>query len=133
MQWLSLVSTIRGTKHKVMIPATKLTKIAFPQINCNVKETLWGLQEKDVRCNRKPTFHYKGKLQEVFRAGLNKIKYDYGDSKQHFYLQCHVAATVSHFSAVWDLRTWSSFRTQMKFLVSAISYRQQQQKYGYSR
>jgi len=32
-------------------------------------------------------------LQEVFRAGLNEIKYDYPDSKQHFYLQYHVAAT----------------------------------------
>jgi len=65
-----------------------------------------------VRCNRKATFHYKGKLQEVFRAGLNEIKYDYVhlnnrialnlgkrylckrvDSKQHFCLQYHVAAT----------------------------------------
>jgi len=46
-----------------------------------------------VRCNRKATFHYKGKLQEVFLAGLNEIKYDYVDSKQHFYLQYHVAAT----------------------------------------
>jgi len=26
-------------------------------------------------------------------ADLNKIKYDYVDSKQHFYLQYHVAAT----------------------------------------
>ena len=39
------------------------------------------------------TFHYKGKLQELFRAGLNEIKYDYVDSKQHFYLQYRVAAT----------------------------------------
>jgi len=76
-----------------MTPATTLTKITFPQINCNVKETLWRLQEKDVRCNRKPTFHYKRKLHEVFRAGLNEIKYDYVYSKQHFYLQYHVAAT----------------------------------------
>ena len=62
--------------------------------NCNVKETLWHLK-KNLRCNRKATFHYKGKgnLQEVFRAGLNEIKYDYVDSKQHFYLQYHVAAT----------------------------------------
>jgi len=45
-----------------------------------------------VRCKRKATFHYKGKLQEVFRAGLTEIKYDYVDSKQHFYLQYHVAA-----------------------------------------
>ena len=36
----SLVSTIRGTKLKVKTPATTLTKIAFPQTNCNVKETL---------------------------------------------------------------------------------------------
>jgi len=48
--------------------------------------------EKNVRCNRKATFHYKGKLQEVFRAVLNEIKYDYVDFKQHFYLQYHVAA-----------------------------------------
>jgi len=37
---LSLASTIRSTKFEVKTPATKLTKIAFPQINCNVKETL---------------------------------------------------------------------------------------------
>jgi len=67
-----------------MTPATTLTKIAFPQLNCNVKETLWRLQEKEVRCNRKATFHYKDKLQEVFRAGLNGIKYDYVDSKHQF-------------------------------------------------
>jgi len=41
-------------------------------------------KKKNVRRNRKATFHYKGKLQEVFRAGLNEIKYDYGDSKQYF-------------------------------------------------
>jgi len=46
-----------------------------------------------VRCSRKTTFDYKGKLQEVFRDGLNEIKYDYVDSKLHFYLQYHVAAT----------------------------------------
>jgi len=46
-----------------------------------------------VRCSRKATFHYKGRLQEVFSAGLNEIKYDYADFKQHFYLQYHVAAT----------------------------------------
>jgi len=37
---LSFVSTIRGTKLKVKTPVTTLTKIAFPQINGNVKETL---------------------------------------------------------------------------------------------
>jgi len=50
-------------------------------------------KKKSVRCNRKATFHYKGKLQEVFRAGLNEIKYEYVDSKRHFCLQYHVAAT----------------------------------------
>jgi len=40
MWLLSLVSTIRGMKLKVKTPATTLTKIAFSQINCNVKETL---------------------------------------------------------------------------------------------
>jgi len=44
---LSLVSTIRGTKLKVKTPATTLIKITFPQINCNVKEPLWRLQEKE--------------------------------------------------------------------------------------
>jgi len=28
----------------------------------------------------------QGKLQEFFCASLNEIKYDYVDSKQHFYL-----------------------------------------------
>jgi len=46
-----------------------------------------------VRCSRKATFHYKVKLQEFFPAGLNQIECDYIDSKQHFYLQYHVAAT----------------------------------------
>ena len=45
-----------------------------------------------MRCSRKATSHYKGELQEVFRAGLNEIKYDYVGSKQHFYLQYRVAA-----------------------------------------
>jgi len=36
---LRLFSTIRGTKLKVKTRATMLTKITFPQINCNVKET----------------------------------------------------------------------------------------------
>jgi len=46
-----------------------------------------------VRCSTKATFHHDGKLQDFFRAGLNEIKYDYVDSKQHFYLQYNVAAT----------------------------------------
>ena len=48
---------------------------------------------KSMRCNRKATFHCKCKLQKGFRAGLNEIKCDYVDFKQHFYLQYHVAAT----------------------------------------
>jgi len=40
---LSLVSTILGTKHKVKTRATTLTKTAFPQMNCNLKEALWRL------------------------------------------------------------------------------------------
>ena len=61
------------------------------------KKLLWSnkrcdaCKKKSARCKRKATFHYKGKLQ-VFRAGLKEIKYDYVDSKQHFYLQYHVAA-----------------------------------------
>ena len=50
-------------------------------------------KKKNVRCNRNATYHCKGKLQKVFRTGLNDIKYDYVDSKQHFYLQYHVAVT----------------------------------------
>jgi len=40
---LSLVSTFLGTKLKVKTRATTLTKIAFPQINRNLKESLWRL------------------------------------------------------------------------------------------
>jgi len=90
---LSSVSTIGGKKFKVKTPASTLTKTAFHQNNCNVKERLWACKKKSVRCNRKATFQYKGKSQEVFRAGLNEIKYDCVASKQHFYLQYHVAAT----------------------------------------
>ena len=50
-------------------------------------------KKKSAWCNRKAIFHYKGKLQEVFCPGLNEIKYDYVDSKEHFYLQYHVIAT----------------------------------------
>jgi len=53
-----------------------------------------------VRCNRKATFHYKGKLQVVFRAGLNEIKYDYVDFRQHFHLQYHVAATENRHETI---------------------------------
>jgi len=42
---------------------------------------------------QKSDISLQGKLQEFFRAGLNEIKYDYADSKQHFYLQYRVAAT----------------------------------------
>ena len=50
-------------------------------------------KKKNARCNWKATFHCKGKLQEVFRDGLNEIKHHYVDSKQHFYPQYHAAAT----------------------------------------
>ena len=92
MQLLSLVSTIRGTKLNVKTPATMLRNTAFPQIYCNVK-VCDVCKKKSVRCNRKATFHYNGKLLEVFRAGLNESEYNYVDSKLHFYLKYHVAAT----------------------------------------
>jgi len=41
---------------------------------------------------QKTDISLQGELHEFFRAGLNEIKYDYVDSKQHFYLQYHVAA-----------------------------------------
>jgi len=40
--------------------------------------------KKSVRCNRKATFYYKGTLQEVIRAALSEIKYDYVDSNSIF-------------------------------------------------
>jgi len=42
---------------------------------------------------QKSDISLQGKLKKIFRAGLNEIKYDYVESKQHFYLQYHVAAT----------------------------------------
>jgi len=58
-----------------------------------VKETQWRLSEKERTMQQKSDISLQDKLQEVFRTGLNEIKYDYVDSKQHFYLQYHVAAT----------------------------------------
>jgi len=43
----SLVSTIRATKLKLKLTATTFTKIAFPQINDNMKETPLRLYEKE--------------------------------------------------------------------------------------
>ena len=43
----SLASTIRATKLKLKLTLTTLTKIAFPQINGNMKETSLRLYEKE--------------------------------------------------------------------------------------
>ena len=43
----SLVSTIRASKLKLKRTATTFTKIAFPQIYCNMKETSLRLYEKE--------------------------------------------------------------------------------------
>ena len=43
----SVVSTIRATKLKLKLTATTFTKIAFPQINGNMKETSLRLFEKE--------------------------------------------------------------------------------------
>jgi len=43
----SLVSTIRATKLKLKLTATTFTKIAFPQISCNMKETSLRLYEEE--------------------------------------------------------------------------------------
>jgi len=43
----SLVSSIRATKLKLKLTATTFTKIASPQINCNMKETSLPLYEKE--------------------------------------------------------------------------------------
>jgi len=42
-----LVCTIRATKLKVKLTATTFTKIASPQINCNMKQTSLRLYEKE--------------------------------------------------------------------------------------
>ena len=68
----------------------RLQKQRFPKLTAMWTKGCDACKKKSVRCNRKATFHCKGKLQEVFRAGLNEIKYDDVDSKQHFYLQYHV-------------------------------------------
>jgi len=86
---LSLGSTIRDTKLKVKPPATTLKKQRFSKLTAMWKKGCDACKKKSMRCNRKTTFHYKGKL----RAGLNEIKHDYVDSKMHFYLQYHIAAT----------------------------------------
>jgi len=43
----SLVSTIRATKLKLKLTVTIFTKIASPQINCNMKETSLRLYKKE--------------------------------------------------------------------------------------
>ena len=70
---LSLVSTIRGTNEDPCDYAYKNS-----QINCNVKGCD-ACKKMSLRCYRKATLHYNGKLQEVFRAELNESKYDYVD------------------------------------------------------
>jgi len=82
----------RGTKLKWR-PVRPRLQLRFPKLNAIWKKRCEACKKKNVRCSRKTKFHNKGKLQEFFRAGLNEIKYDYVDSKQHFYLQYHVAAT----------------------------------------
>jgi len=85
---ISFVSTVRVTKLKAKTTATPLTKTAFAQIYCNVKTRCDAHKKKNAWCSRKLTFHYHGKLQEIFRAGFNEIKYDYADFQHHFYLTC---------------------------------------------
>jgi len=53
---LSIFSTSRGTKLKVKTPATTLTKIAFPQIICNVKETCDACKKKTCDIGKKRHF-----------------------------------------------------------------------------
>jgi len=84
-RWVSLAkSEARSSKWRPQRP--RLQKQRFPKFTAMWKKRCDTCKKKSVRCNRKATFHYKGKLQDVFRAGLNEIKYDYVDSKQHFYL-----------------------------------------------
>ena len=46
-------------------------------------------KKKNVRCDRKATFHYKGKLQELFRAGLNEINTHYHTKIVFIFLLAH--------------------------------------------
>jgi len=90
---LSFVSTIRVTKLKWRPLRPRLQKQCFPKLTAMWKKGCDACKKKSVRCHRKAAFHCKGKSQEVFRTGLNEIKYDNVDFKQHFCLQYHVAAT----------------------------------------
>jgi len=45
---LCLFSTIQGINLEVKTPATTPTKIAFPQINCNVKEMRDACKKKNL-------------------------------------------------------------------------------------
>jgi len=47
----------------------------------------WRPLEEERAMQQKSDISLQDKLQEVFRAGLTEIKYDYADSKQYFYLQ----------------------------------------------
>ena len=81
--WVYLTqSEARSSKRRPVRP--RLLKQHFPKLTAIWKKGCDACKKKSVRCNRKATFHYKCRLQEVFRAGLKEIKYDYADSKQHF-------------------------------------------------
>jgi len=56
----------------VKTTATTLAKVAFPQINCNVKETLWRLKKKIAWCSRKATFHCPGIPYKIFSCWLER-------------------------------------------------------------
>jgi len=51
------------------------------------------VRKRTCNVTEKRHFITKVNYKKFCRAGLNEIKYDYVDSKQDFYLQCHVAAT----------------------------------------
>jgi len=70
---LSLVITIRGTNLKVKTLRPRLQKERFSKLTAMWKKRCDACKKKNVRCNRKATFHYKVKLQEIFRAGWTKL------------------------------------------------------------
>jgi len=63
------------------------------------------------------TFHYKGKLQEVFRVGLNEIKYDYVDSKQHFFYSIMLQQQKTDMKALCKKQTTLQAVAYLRFTV----------------
>ena len=95
--WVSLAqSEARSLKWRRL--RRRLQKYRFPRLTAMWSKCCDACKKKSVRCNRKATFHYKGKLREVFRAGLNDIKYDYIPNNIFIYSIMLQPQTWKHFA-----------------------------------